>query len=210
VVHAVREGPGPPSRFKRITAALFYRAFRRLASLDLPAQAGDFRLYSRRAADAMGRLPERARFVRGMASWIGFRQTCVPYVEEARFAGAAKWGPRKMFRFAADAIISFSTVPLRLVSALGFFVVLLCGAYLLYIVYARFFTDRTIAGWTSVIVVLLLLGGVQLLSLGIVGQYIARIFDEAKGRPLYLVADSVEPDPAHDAGAVGTPPGRDG
>lgn len=193
VVHAVRTGPGPPSLFKRLTARTFYRLFRRLTSLDLPPQAGDFRLFSRRAADAMRRMPERARFVRGMASWIGFRQVSIPYVEEARFAGTAKWVPRKMFRFAADAITSFSTVPLRLVSALGFFVVLLCGAYLLYILYARFFTERTVQGWTSVIVVLLLVSGVQLLSLGIVGQYIARIFDEAKGRPLYLISDVVEP-----------------
>jgi polyisoprenyl-phosphate glycosyltransferase len=193
VVHAVRATQAGGSGFKRLTARFFYRLFRRLASVDLPAQAGDFRLFSRRAADALARMPERARFLRGLASWIGFRQVSVVYQEDPRYAGTTKWLPRKMLRFGADAIVSFSTGPLKLVSALGFFVVGLCGLYLAYIVYARFFSDRTVQGWTSVIVALLLIGGIQLLSLGIVGQYIARIFDEAKGRPLYFVADVVEP-----------------
>jgi dolichol-phosphate mannosyltransferase len=208
VVHGVRTEPGGATWFKRVTARVFYRLMGRVSPVVIPEQAGDFRLLSRRAVDALARMPERARFLRGMASWIGFRQTTVPYREEPRFAGTTKWPPRRMLGFAADALTSFSTMPLRLVSALGFVVVLLCGAYLVYTLYVRLFTDDAVEGWTSVIVVVLLLGGVQLLSLGIVGQYIARIFEEAKGRPLYLVDEVVEAGETR-PGETATPERRD-
>jgi dolichol-phosphate mannosyltransferase len=137
-------------------------------------------------------MPERARFLRGMTSWVGYRQTGVPYRREARTAGETKFPMRKMVRFALDAMTSFSTVPIRLVTGLGFLTVLFCIAYLAYTLYAKFASHSTVPGWTSVVIVVLLLGGVQLLSLGIIGQYIARIFDEAKQRPLYLVDEVVE------------------
>lgn len=206
VVYAVRTEREGESAFKRATATLFYRFIRRMASIDIPEQAGDFRLFSRRAADAMRAMPERARFLRGMASWVGFRQTGVPYRRDARFAGETKYPLRKMIRFAADAVTSFSTTPLRVVSTVGFAVVGFCGLYLIYTLYRHFFTDETVQGWTSVVVVVLLLGGVQLVSLGIVGEYVARIFEEAKGRPLYFVDEIVERSPTSVASAERSDP----
>jgi dolichol-phosphate mannosyltransferase len=192
VVYAVRVERAGESRFKRATAAAFYRIFRWLAQVDLPKEAGDFRLYSRRAADALREMPERARFIRGMSSWIGFRQIGVDYHRDPRFAGETKYPLRKMVKFSADAIFSFSTTPLRLMSALGFVVVVFCIAYLSYIVYEKIFTDDTIQGFTSIVVLVALLGGVQLFCLGIVGQYIARIFEEAKRRPLYILEQPID------------------
>ena len=193
VVYAVRTEREGETRFKLWTASLFYKVIRRLARVDIPANAGDFRLLSRRATDALAGMPEQARFLRGMTSWIGFRQTGVTYRREARRTGETKYPTRKMFGFAADAITSFSSAPLRFVSRLGFIVVVFCVIYLGYTLYLRLFTDRTVQGWTSVIVLVLLIGGMQLLSLGIIGGYIARIFEEVKRRPLYLVEEVVEP-----------------
>ncbi len=192
VVYAVRADREGETRFKRGTATLFYRVMKRLAQVDIPEQAGDFRLLSRRAAEALRAMPERARFLRGMASWIGFRQVGVPYRRDRRYAGETKYPLRKMVRFAGDAVTSFSTAPLRLVSTLGFVVVLFCVAFLVYTLYLKFFTDKTVQGFTSVIVLVLLLGGIQLLAIGIVGHYVARIFEEAKRRPLYIVDELIE------------------
>jgi dolichol-phosphate mannosyltransferase len=162
-----------------------------MSPVEIPAEAGDFRLLSRRAADALRAMPERARFLRGMSSWIGFPQVGVPYEREPRTAGTTKYPTRKMVRFASDAITSFSTTPLRVVALAGFALVGFCAAYLLYTLYKRVFTDDTVEGWTSVIVLVLLIGGVQLVSLGVIGQYVARIYDEVKGRPLYVVSEVV-------------------
>lgn len=194
VVYAVRTEREGEGWFKRASAALFYRLLRALAQVDIPAEAGDFRLLSRRAVDAIGAMPERARFLRGMAAWIGFRQIAVPYRRDPRYAGTTKYPMRRMLRLAVDAVTSFSAAPLRLVSALGFVFVFFCGAYLIYVLYVHFLTDRTVAGWTTVVVLILLIGGIQLLSLGIVGQYVARVFEEAKHRPLYLVDSIAERD----------------
>jgi dolichol-phosphate mannosyltransferase len=191
VVYAVRAEREGESAVKLATASVFYRLLRQMTTTEIPADAGDFRLLSRRVVDALGRMPERARFLRGMTSWVGYRQTGVPYRREARTAGETKFPMRKMVRFALDAMTSFSTVPIRLVTGLGFLTVLFCIAYLAYTLYAKFASHSTVPGWTSVVIVVLLLGGVQLLSLGIIGQYIARIFDEAK-QPLYLVDEVVE------------------
>ncbi len=191
VVYGVRERREGETRFKLVTAALFYMGINRLSPVDIPAQAGDFRLLSRRALDALLGMPERARFLRGMTSWIGFRQIGVPYAREARFAGSTKYPLRRMLRFASDAVTSFSTVPIRFVTALGFMTVVLCLVALAWTLYLRLFTEQTVAGWTSVVVVVLFLGGVQLVSLGIIGQYVGRIFDEVKGRPLYIVEERV-------------------
>lgn len=191
VVYAVRADRDVETRFKRTSVSLFYRLMGRLADSEIPGQAGDFRLLSRRAATALAAMPERARFLRGMSAWIGYRQIGVPYRREARFAGSTKYPVRKLVKLALDGITSFSTKPLRLISTLGFFTVLFCVAYGVYAVYQKLFTDEEVQGWTSVVLVVLFLGGVQLLSLGIVGQYVARIFDEAKARPLYLVDEVV-------------------
>ena len=192
VVYGVREEREGETRYKLWTARLFYGLIGRLSPVEIPAEAGDFRLLSRRAANALRAMPERARFLRGMTSWIGFPQIGVPYRREARTAGATKYPTRKMIRFAADAITSFSSAPLRVVSAIGFVLVGFCAVYLLYTLYVRFFTDDTVEGWTSVIVVLLLIGGAQLIGLGVIGQYVGRIYDEAKGRPLYVVSELVD------------------
>jgi len=178
--------------FKRWTAALFYRLLRRMTRVDIPSDAGDFRLLSRRAVEALARMPERARFLRGMTSWVGFRQAGVPYQRDARYAGETKYPTRRMVGFAVDAITSFSTTPIRLVTGVGFVVVAFCVGVLAWAIYVKFFTDTAVAGWTSVLIVVLLLGGMQLVAFGVIGQYIARIFEESKQRPLYLVEESVE------------------
>jgi dolichol-phosphate mannosyltransferase len=192
VVYAIRgdrEGE-PPWRLASI--ALFYRLLHRITPTAIPQDAGDFRLLSRRAAEAIAAMPERARFLRGMTSWIGFRQTGVAYAREARYAGESKYPTRKLIRLALDGITSFSTAPIKLVTAIGFALVVFCFGVLVWTFYVRFFTNHHPQGWTSVIAVVLLLGGVQLLSLGVIGQYVARIFDETKQRPLYLVDEVVE------------------
>ncbi|MFN8223059.1 MAG: glycosyltransferase family 2 protein [Gaiellales bacterium] len=194
VVYAVRERRSGESRFKLATAALFYKGINRLSAMEIPEQAGDFRLLSRRALDGLLAMPERSRFLRGMSTWIGFRQIGVPYARDPRFAGATKYPLRKMARLATDAVTSFSTAPIRIVVTLGLLAVGFCLAALVWTLYLRLFTERTVQGWTSVLVVLLFLGGVQLVSVGIIGQYVGRIFEEVKGRPLYLVAETIEPE----------------
>ena len=196
VVFAIRQRREGETWFKLATASVFYKLINRVSSVNIPEQAGDFRLLSRRALDALLAMPERARYLRGMSSWIGFEQASVPYARDARYAGETKYPLRRMLHFAGDAVTSFSATPIRLVAALGFLSVALCLVALAWTLYVRFFTDETVAGWTSVIVVVLFLGGVQLLSLGIIGQYVGRIFDEVKDRPLYFVAETVEGDEA--------------
>jgi len=192
VVYGLRTRREGETQFKRWTAALFYRLLRSMTRVDIPADAGDFRLLSRRALDALSRMPERARFLRGMTSWVGFRQVGVQYERDARYAGETKYPARRMIRFALDAITSFSTTPIQVVTSLGFVLVVFCAGVFAWTVYVKLFTDSAVAGWTSVLGVVLLLGGMQLVALGIIGQYVARIFEEAKQRPLYLVAETVE------------------
>jgi dolichol-phosphate mannosyltransferase len=192
VVYAVRANREGEPRLRLASISLFYGLLHRITATSIPQNAGDFRLLSRRAADAIAAMPERARFLRGMTSWIGYRQTGVPYRREARYAGESKYPARKLVRLAFDGITSFSTAPIKLVTAIGFALVVFCVGVLVWTLYVRFFTDNHPQGWTSVIAVVLLLGGVQLLSLGVIGQYVARIFDETKQRPLYFVEEVVE------------------
>ncbi len=191
VVYAVRASRDGEHAWRLFAIATFYRLLRRMTSTDIPANVGDFRLLSRRAADALVAMPERARFLRGMTSWIGFRQTGVAYEREARYAGKSKYSLKKLARLATDGIMSFSTAPVRLVTMLGFVLVVFCIVVLGWSLWQRF-TSHAPQGWTSVIGVVLLLGGVQLLSLGVIGQYIARIFEETKQRPLYIIDEIVE------------------
>lgn len=187
-VRATREGE---TRFKLWTARVFYRLLGRMAAVEIPPDAGDFRLLSRPAADALRSMPERSRYLRGMTSWVGFSQVGVEYDRAARGSGRTKYPLRKMLRFATDGVTSFSTVPLRLLSWIGMWLVALCVLYLAYVAYKRVFTDDTVAGWASVVGVVVLIGGVQLFSLGMIGQYVARIYDEVKQRPLYVVSERV-------------------
>jgi polyisoprenyl-phosphate glycosyltransferase len=192
VVYAVREHRDGESPVRLFVISAFYRLFRRMSATDIPADTGDFRLLSRRAVDALARMPERARYLRGMTSWIGFRQIGVPYRRDARFAGSSKYSFPKLFRLAADGIASFSVAPIKLLTRVGFAMIVFCVGVLAWTLYIRFFTNDAPQGWTSVLAVVLLLGGVQLLGMGVVGQYIARIFEETKQRPLYFVSDLVE------------------
>lgn len=190
VVYAVRERRRGESVFKRSTAILFYRLLERLTQVDIPVDAGDFRLLGGRAAAAIRSMRERRRFVRGMVSWVGFRQTGVPYVREERAAGRTKYPLRKMIRFAFDGITSFSAVPLKIATWCGFAGALLSLLYLAWVLYLRFVENVTIVGWASLMVAILFLGSAQLLTLGILGEYIARISDEVRDRPLYIVEEA--------------------
>lgn len=192
VVYAVRAQRDGESRLRLAAIDLFYRLFRRMSATDIPADTGDFRLLSRRAVDSLARMPERARYLRGMTSWIGFRQTGVAYRRDPRFAGASKYPLGKLIRLAADGITSFSIAPIRLLTRLGVVMLVFCLGVLGWTLYVRFFTPNAPQGWTSLLAVILLLGGMQMLGIGIVGQYIARIFEETKQRPLYFVAEAVE------------------
>jgi polyisoprenyl-phosphate glycosyltransferase len=193
VVYAVRNTRAGEPKWRLVAISVFYKLIHRLAGNEIPENVGDFRLLSRRVVDALAAMPERTRFLRGMTSWVGFRQTGVGYHRDVRFAGESKYPLRKLLRLALDGITSFSTVPMQLVAWLGFMLVGFCLAVLVWTFYTRFFTAQAPQGWTSLLAVVLLLGGVQLLSLGIIGQYIARIFEEAKQRPLYFVAERREP-----------------
>jgi len=206
VVYGVRTAREGETRFKLWTAAAFYRSLRAISHVDIPADAGDFRLLSRRAVDALALMPERARFLRGMTSWVGFRQVAVEYEREARYAGTTNYSRRRMITLALDAITSFSTAPIRVVTSLGFVLVLFCVGVLAWTVYVRLFTDTAVAGWTSLLAVVLLLGGMQFVALGVIGQYVARIFEEAKQRPLYLVSERIRGGVAPDAAPAGPAP----
>ena len=192
VVYAVRQERAGEARWRLAAIAAFYRLLRRISGNEIPANVGDFRLISRRVADALASMPERARFLRGMTSWVGFRQAGVPYERDARYAGESKYPVTKLMRLALDGITSFSTVPLQIVTWLGVVSIVFCAIVLGWSLGERVFTDTVPQGWTSLLVIVLLLGGVQMVSLGIIGQYIARIFDEAKQRPLYFVAEERE------------------
>ena len=181
------EGIGP---LKRLTAAIFYGLLNRFGNIRLSPNAADFRLIDRRVAERLRDVREQARFLRGLFAWVGFRQVTVPYRAEARPTGRSKYSTRKMARLALDGITSFSVAPLRLATVLGFLVSLLGFAYAVYALVVRI-AGHPQAGWTSLIIVVLLLGGVQLITLGIIGEYIAKIYLETKKRPLYIVDETV-------------------
>ena len=186
VVYGVRESREGETGFKIWTAKMFYRIINALSDIEIPLDTGDFRLLDRKAVEAMKSLPERHRLLRGMCSWIGFRQYGLKYTRSARFAGTTKYPLRKMLRLALDGIASFSTVPLRLLSGLGIVSAILSFLGVVYALFIRLFTHTWVPGWTMLFIGMLLIGGVQMISLGIVGEYVGRIYDEAKRRPLYL------------------------
>jgi len=185
-VRATREGE---TGFKLWTARLFYRLIGRLSDVKIPEEAGDFRLLDRLAVNALISMPERHRLLRAMCSWIGFRQYALHYDRAARFAGSTKYPLRKMINLALDGIVSFSVVPLRFVTLLGFLTAALAMVGILYSVTVRLFTHEWVRGWFTLFIGILFLGAVQLISLGILGEYIGRIYTEIKHRPLYLVSE---------------------
>lgn len=190
VVYGVRTKRQGETPFKKFTAWAYYRTMRSLAKVDLPVDAGDFRLMDRKAVDALKQVRERSRYLRGLVAWIGFRQCAVPYDRAERFAGETKYPLRKMLRLAFDGILSFSSVPLRIALILGFVVSLLSILAGLAAIVVKLGGWYTVDGWTSLAVLVCFIGGVQLTVMGIIGEYISRIYDEVKARPLYLVAEN--------------------
>jgi len=188
VVYGVRRSRSGETAFKRATAHGFYRLMSRATDVDIPLDAGDFRLMSRRALDAFLAMPEQARFIRGMVAWIGFRQVPFAYDRQRRFAGETKYPLRKMMRFAFDALTGFSSAPLKLASQFGIGLSIGSVALILYIAYA-WLSGRSIPGWTSLMLIVVVLGAVQMFVLGLMGEYIGRLYNEAKGRPLYIVQE---------------------
>jgi len=191
VVYAQRQEREGETVFKKTTAAGFYRLLARITNVEIPVDTGDFRLMGPRAVEAFRALPERNRFIRGLVSWIGFRQEAVSYRRQARYAGDTKYPLRHMVRFALDGITSFSFLPLRLATLLGFVVSLFSFVYIVVVIVLKLLGINW-PGYTSMMASILFLGGVQLVMIGILGEYIARIFDEVKRRPLYLVGDSTD------------------
>ena len=188
VVYGVRRSRAGDTAFKRATAHGFYRLLSRATEVDIPLDAGDFRLMSRRALDALLAMPEQARFIRGMVAWIGFRQVPFPYDRQQRFAGETKYPLKKMMRFAFDALTGFSSAPLKLASHAGLWLSLGSVLLILYIAYA-WLAGESIQGWTSLMLVVVILGAVQMFVLALMGEYIGRLYNEAKRRPLYIVQE---------------------
>lgn len=202
VVYAVRTSREGETKFKLWTATLFYRLLRQIAEIDIPLDAGDFRLMDRRVVLAMRRLREQHRFMRGLTSWVGFKQIAVEYARAERFAGETKYPLRKMVRLANNAITSFSYLPLRLATYFGFGLAAVSLFGIILTLVLRLSGIHALEGQATTLVSVLLLGGIQLIFLGIIGEYLGRIYDEVKGRPLYLVSR------AH--GFIDTPPATNG
>jgi dolichol-phosphate mannosyltransferase len=188
VVYGVRKSRRGETAFKRATAHGFYRLLSRATEVEIPLDTGDFRLMSRRALDALLAMPEQARFIRGMVAWIGFKQVPLAYDREERFAGATKYPLKKMMRFAFDALTGFSSAPLKLASHAGLALSIGSVLLILYIGYA-WLAGQSIQGWTSLMLVVVVLGAVQMFVLALMGEYIGRLYNEAKRRPLYIVQE---------------------
>jgi dolichol-phosphate mannosyltransferase len=188
VVNTIREETKGVSLFKKLTSALFYKMINAFSDLHIHAASADFRLMDRKFLDAFLLLTERDRFTRGLVSWLGFKQAFIPYTSPSRKHGKSKFTFRKMFRFALDGITSFSARPLRFSLYVGLFVFVTGIVYACYALY-EYFHDQTVRGWASLLITVLILGGIQLFTIGVIGEYLARVFNEAKHRPLYLVKE---------------------
>jgi polyisoprenyl-phosphate glycosyltransferase len=187
-VRAEREGE---TAFKLATASLFYRLIRRITNVNIPLDTGDFRLMDRKVVDALSSMREHHRFMRGLSVWVGFRQTGVEYKRDARKAGETKYPLRKMLKFAMDGITAFSYLPLQLATYLGFAIAALSIVGIIAVIVLRLLTGSELAGQATTLVTVLFIGGVQLIFLGIIGEYLGRIYDEVKRRPLYIVAEAL-------------------
>mgnify|MGYP003966410761 CR=1 FL=1 len=187
VVYGTRTDRAGESAFKRATAKSFYRLLNKLSDVPIPLDTGDFRLMSRKVVDVLKNMPEKDRFIRGMVSWVGFKQTGVLYKREKRFAGESKYPFRKMLRFAIDGILSFSSKPLKISVWIGLLCAFLALTGIISVIYLRVFTNTWVEGWTALMIAILFMGGIQLVSIGILGEYIRRIYNESKRRPLYTV-----------------------
>jgi len=189
VVYARRRRRKGEGFLKKWTAHRFYRLLARITSVEIPVDTGDFRIMDRCIVDVLRQMPEQEKFLRGQISWAGYRQTYVEYDRDGRHGGKTGYTYRKMLRFALDGITSFSTAPLKFATALGFVVSIAAFAASLYVLYAKFIARDTVAGWTSLMLVVLFLGGVQLICIGIIGEYISRMSANVRRRPLYVVRE---------------------
>lgn len=190
VVYAQREQRLGESWHKLVTAKLFYRFINRLSEVPIPLDTGDFRIISKKINDIIISMPERNKFLRGQIAWTGFNQTFVSYKRDERYAGKTNYSYSKMFAFAFDGITAFSNLPLRLATYLGFMVSLISFYFILYTLYQKYINGNVVQGWSSLMVSILFLGGVQLICLGIIGEYLGRIMDNVKQRPLYIIRES--------------------
>ncbi len=191
VVYAVRKTREGEGWFKKITAKYFYKLINYLSETSIPLDTGDFRLIDRHVMDEFKKLKEGNKFIRGIISWIGFKQVPFYYDRNERAAGETKYPLRKMLRFAINGILYFSKKPLKICVAIGLFCTLLSLLFIMYVLYGYFFTDKAVSGWASTLIIVIFFSGIQLLSLGLVAQYIANIFDEVKNRPEYIVAEKI-------------------
>lgn len=190
VVYGKRISRQGETIFKKVTAKIFYRLLRSLTDVNIPVDTGDFRLIDRRVCEALKQLPERSRYVRGLMSWVGFKQTPIEFERSERYAGETKYPLKKMLKLAMDGIMSFSYKPLKLSSWLGSLLSVFSFVYLIIVLLQKiFFPESAQSGWASLIAVSLFFNGITLLMLGIIGEYIGRIYDEAKGRPLYIISE---------------------
>jgi polyisoprenyl-phosphate glycosyltransferase len=189
VVYATRKLRPGDTWLKRTTAHFFYRVFEAIADVPIPRDTGDFRLLDRRVVDVMIRLPERTRFMKGLFAWVGFRQTAIYYEREERQAGGTKWNYWRLWNFAMDGITSFSSFPLKVWSYFGFTISAFAFLYAVVLAIKKLLHDVNVPGYTSLMVVVLFLGGIQLITLGILGEYMGRVYNEVKGRPLYVVRE---------------------
>lgn len=189
VVYAKRTKRKGETFFKKATAYAFYRLLRAATEIDIPLDTGDFRLIDRKVRDQLVGMRERSRFVRGLVSWVGFNQTAIEYERDERFAGETKYPLKKMIRFSLDGITSFSYKPLKLASLLGVFLSLVSVVWMIVVLYLKLFTDSTVTGWSSLVMAVLFFNGVVLMMLGVIGEYIGRIYDEVKQRPLYILKE---------------------
>ncbi len=192
VVYAVRAEREGETRFKEFTASLFYRIIRSITDVEIPVDTGDFRLVDRKVVEALGRMKERHRFLRGMSAWVGFRQVGVPYKRAARLTGVTKYPFRKMLAFAINAVTSFSFFPLQIATYLGLVCAGISALAIPVVIALRLAGSQAFFGQATTLIAVLFLGGVQLISLGILGAYVGRLYDEAKGRPLYIVREAPE------------------
>jgi dolichol-phosphate mannosyltransferase len=191
VVYAQRSKRSGETHFKLATAAAFYRLIERITSINIPRNTGDFRLLDRKVVKALVAMREQHRFMRGLSVWVGFRQEAVQYERHERFAGSTKYPLQKMLRFSLDAITSFSHVPLQLATSFGFLLAAISLIGILIAIILRVFTDA-IVGQASTLILVLFMGGIQLIFLGIIGEYLGRIYDEVRSRPLYIVREVLE------------------
>ena len=195
VVYGVRSDRAGETRLKLVTASAFYRLLGRLTNIQIPANVGDFRLISRRVVDQLKQLREKDRFVRGLVSWVGFKQTGVIYHRDPRYAGETKYPFRRMLKFAFDGITSFSTLPLKFATWTGYATAILAVLYLVYVLVEKLL-GYTVQGWTTIMVAMLFMGSVQLICLGILGEYLGRVFNEVKPRPMYVIEEVLTADPS--------------